>query len=190
MPTDNRMEETVPSRRADRGRSGETGTRPPPPRIPTPVWVFAFILGILLFAFLSVGMLYLLEGQRGAAGPTPTAIIWTVTPSPPPVASPTPTATEPAVSDEQDIATPTPPVDIRIGGYVQVAGTGVQGLSLRQGPGANYARMDVAAEGEIFVVVEGPQTTAGAPWWRIRDPDNEARVWWAIGNYLQPVVHP
>jgi hypothetical protein len=50
--------------------------------------------------------------------------------------------------------------------------------------------MDVAAEGEVFIIVEGPQTAGGSPWWRIRDPENEERSWWAIGNYLQPVEHP
>jgi uncharacterized protein YraI len=71
-----------------------------------------------------------------------------------------------------------------------VAGTGDYGLSLREGPGANYARVDVAAEGEVFIVVEGPQTAGGSPWWRIRAPENEERFWWAIGNYLQPIDHP
>jgi hypothetical protein len=85
---------------------------------------------------------------------------------------------------------PTPASDIAVGGYVQVAGTGGYGLSLREGPGANYARIDVAADGDIFVVVEGPQTTAGSPWWRIRDPDDDDRVFWAIGNYLEPVEQP
>jgi hypothetical protein len=50
--------------------------------------------------------------------------------------------------------------------------------------------MGVATEGEVFIVVEGPQTAGGSPWWRIRDPENEERFWWAIGNYLQPVEHP
>jgi hypothetical protein len=71
-----------------------------------------------------------------------------------------------------------------------VTGTGGYGLSLREGPGENYARRDVAADGEVFIVVEGPQTAAGSPWWRIRDPENEARTWWAIANYLEPTEHP
>ncbi len=190
MSSDNWMEETVPSRPADPGEIGSDGSQSPEGRIPARVWVFAFVAGALLFALFSFWGLYLLQGRQGAAGPTPTAVIWTATPSPIPAASSTPTATDASADEELSPATPTAPSDILIGGYVEVAGTGGHGLSLRQGPGANYPRMDVAAEGEIFVVVEGPQTAAGAPWWRIRDPENEERFWWAIASYLEPVAHP
>ncbi len=192
MPSDNWMEETIPSRRSEAGEGGYGSTGPGRRGVPTRVWVFASVVGIVLFALLSFGGLYLLQSSRGPVGPTPTAIVWTATPSPIPDVSPTPTVTATPVMDEQPEPEPTPTVsaEIQIGGYVQVTGTGAYGLSLRDGPGANYARMDVAADGETFVVVEGPQTVAGEPWWRIRDPDNEARFFWAIGTYLRPVPRP
>jgi len=93
-------------------------------------------------------------------------------------------------TEDAEGATPTAATDITIGGYVEVTGTGGYGLSLREGPGANAARADIAADGEVFIVVEGPQTVAGSPWWKIRDPENEARTWWAVGNYLHPIDHP
>ena len=93
-------------------------------------------------------------------------------------------------TEDGDSATPSPSEEIAVGTYVQVAGTDGYGLSLREGPGANYTRMDIAADGEVFLVVDGPQVTAGSPWWEIRDPDNEERTWWAVANYLQPVEHP
>lgn len=189
MPSDNWMDETVPNRRADAGNIAADDNHSSDTRIPTRVWVFAFVAGGLLFALFTFWGLYLLQGRGGAApGPTPTAVIWTATPSPIPAATLTPT--EAPAQEEPSPTMPPPPGDILIGGYVEVSGTGGQGLSLRQGPGANYARMDVAAEGEVFVVVEGPQTAAGAPWWRIRDPENEERFWWAIGSYLNPVPRP
>ena len=192
MPSDNWMEETIPSRRSDAGQGGYGEIGKGPRGVPTRVWVFASVVGIVLFALLSFGGLYLLQSSRGPVGPTPTAIVWTATPSPIPDVSPTPTVTATPVMEEQPEPEPTPTVsaEIQIGGYVQVTGTGAYGLSLRDGPGANYARMDVAADGETFVVVEGPQTVAGEPWWRIRDPDNEARFFWAIGTYLRPVPRP
>lgn len=158
--------------------------------IPPRVWAFAIIAAILLFALFGLWALYLFPGRLGAEGPTPTAIIWTATPSPTLLASPTPTPTEPAPTESPDGATPTASAGITIGGYVEVTGTGSYGLSLREGPGANATRVDVAAEGEVFIVVEGPETVAGSPWWRIRDPENEERTWWAIGNYLKPIEHP
>lgn len=192
MPSDNWMEETIPSQRTEAGDGEYRGTRPGPPGVPTRIYVFASLVGIVLFALLSFGGLYLLQSSRGPVGPTPTAIVWTATPSPIPEVSPTPTVTETPVTDEQPEPEPTPTVsaEIQIGGYVQVTGTGAYGLSLRDGPGANYARMDVAAEAETFVIVEGPETVAGEPWWRIRDPDDETRFFWAIGTYLQPIPRP
>lgn len=184
------MEETVPSPRADRSSNAEETDQPSLTQIPTRVWFFALIAGILLFALFSLWGLYLFQGSLGASGPTPTAIIWTATPTPVPAATPTPTPTQTPTGEEPSGATPTPSSDISIGGYVQVEGTSGYGLSLREGPGANYARVDVAAEGEVFIVVEGPQTAAGSPWWRIRAPENEERFWWAVGNYLQPIDHP
>jgi hypothetical protein len=156
--------------------------------IPPRVWVFAFVAAILLFALFGLWGLYLFRGRLGAGEPTPTAIIWTPTPPPTTAASPTPP--ESVAAEEPGAATPTAPADVTIGGYVEVTGTDGYGLSLREGPGENSARMGIANEGEVFVVVDGPQTAAGSPWWRIRDPENEDRTWWAIGNYLQPVEHP
>jgi hypothetical protein len=190
MPDDNWMDETVPSGRVDRANGRATEGRSTVSQIPPRVWAFAFVAAILLFALFGLWALYLFRGRFSAPGPTPTAIIWTPTPSPTPAITDTPTPTGTAASETPNEATPTASADITIGGYVTVVGTAGYGLSLREGPGANYARMDVAAEEEVFIVVEGPQTAGGSPWWRIRDPDNEERTWWAIGNYLQPVEHP
>lgn len=187
------MDETIRSPRSRRRRSaggGGANWSEIPPR----VWAFALVAAILLFALFGFWALYLFRGSFGAQGPTPTAIIWTPTPTATPIATLTPTPTE-ATDEDGDgdgegAATPTVSPDIAIGRYVQVSGTGGYGLSLREGPGANYTRVDVAAEGEVFIVVEGPHTTAGSPWWRIRDPENEQRVWWVVGNYLEPVEQP
>jgi hypothetical protein len=190
MPSDNWSDETVPSRHADRGSRGRPIAASSLARIPARVWVFAFFAAILLFALCGFWGLYLFRGRFGAQSPTPTAIIWTPTPSPSPAATISPAPTETASADEPADATPTPSGEIAIGNYVQIAGTGGYGLSLRSGPGENYARMDVASDGETFIVLEGPTTAGGSPWWKIRDPENEERAWWAIANYLKPVEHP
>ncbi|MGD8996721.1 MAG: SH3 domain-containing protein [Anaerolineae bacterium] len=190
MPRDDWIDDTVPSRRADReGRRG-----PPAPsslaQIPARVWVFALFAAILLSALCGFWGLYLFRGRFAPQSPTPTAIIWTPTASPSPAATPSLTPTETTPVDELPDPTPTTSPEIAIGHYVEIAGTDGYGLSLRSGPGANYARMDVASEGETFIVVEGPTTAGGSPWWKIRDPENEERAYWAIGNYLRPVDHP
>ena len=91
---------------------------------------------------------------------------------------------------ESEEPTPTISPDVAIGRYVKVVGTGGYGLSLRSGPGENYTRMDVAAEGEVFIIVDGPTVSAGAEWWKIQDRENLEREWWAVGNFLEPVDHP
>lgn len=190
MSSDKWMDETLPSGGSDPGGDGREKDASSVSQIPLHVWAFAFVAAILLFALFGFWALYLFRGQLGAQGPTPTAIIWTPTPSPIPAVSPTPTPTEPPATEESDGGTPTASPDIAIGGYVKVTGTAGYGLSLREGPGATYTRVDIAAEDEVFVVVDGPQTVTGSPWWKLRDPKNEARTWWAIGNYLQPIEQP
>ncbi len=183
------MDDTVRSPRPSTAGSGGLGGGNWS-EIPARVWIFAVIAAALLFALFGFWALYLFRGRLGAAGPTPTAIIWTPTASPPPTATPPPAGIESGNGDAGTGATPTPSEEIAVGTYVEVAGTGGYGLSLREGPGANYTRLSIAADGETFLVIDGPQMSAGSPWWEIRDPDDEAQTWWAVGNYLNPVARP
>jgi hypothetical protein len=172
------MEDTVPSPSAGLAYAPSS-----PAAIPAYVWALGFIVVMLVLMVLGLWALYVLRGSAAIGGPTPTPIIWTPTPAPA-------TATPTAPPTETAEPTPTASPDIAIGRYVQVAGTGGYGLNLRAGPGANYARMDIALEGEVFIVVEGPTVVGGSSWWKIRDADNPQREWWAVGNFLQPIPPP
>ena len=180
LHSDDWTDETIPTRhvRPDSQDSAEAGGVART-RIPVLVWLLGGAVVVLMLVVGGLWALYLLRGQMASAGPTPTPIIWTPTSAPTSLPTSTPT-------DE-----PTPPVspDIAIGRYVRVTGTEGYGLSLREGPGENYTRMDVAAEGDVFIVVNGPTVVAGSEWWEVRDPENEERQWWAIGNFLEPVEH-
>jgi hypothetical protein len=101
-----------------------------------------------------------------------------------------PATATPTPEPQPDEIAPTVSPDIVIGGYVQVTGTGGSGLNLRQGPGANYPRKGVALEGEVFVVSAGPTDAADVQWWKIRDPRDAERDWWAAANFLEPVPPP
>lgn len=191
MYDDDWMDETIPTRGAEPAHQDEERASQPGIRsVPTRVWVLGLLVALVAGAIAVLWGLYFFRGRFTAGRPTPTAIIWTPTPSPVPTASPSSTPTEPPSGEETGEATPTASPDIAIGRYVQVKGTGGYGLSLREGPGTNYTRQDVAAEEEVFIVVEGPTTADGSEWWRIRDPEDEGRAWWAIANYLEPVEHP
>jgi hypothetical protein len=178
----NWMEGTVPSpRTAGVGAPGEGGSGLG--GIPARIWVLGALVGVVAVAVVALWAVYLLRGQSPSGGPTPAPIIWTPTPaptSPPPTPVPTETAAPP----------PTASPDIAIGVYVRVTGTGDVGLSLREGPGPTYPRVDIALEGEVFIVVDGPKPAGGYDWWKVRDPDNAEREWWGAGNFLEPVAHP
>jgi hypothetical protein len=175
---DDWTDETVSGRRTGPVHEGAGDrSRSEMAAVPTYVWVLGILVVLMLAVICGLWGVYLLRGQLGIGGPTPTPVIWTPTAAPSATLSPTATAGPP----------PTLSPEVSIGRYVRVAGTEGLGLSLRSGPGESYVRMDVALEGEVFVVVEGPSVIAGSPWFKIRDPDNVEREWWAVGNYLQPV---
>lgn len=186
MRRDDRTEDTIPSQRIVRGHRG-TRSDPGPARRPIPI--FAWVMGLVVVALMLVvcGLwgLYLFRGgipDRG--GPSPTPIIVTASPALSAAATMTPAPTETA----EPVPTLSP--DIAIGRYVQVTGTEGYGLSLRAGPGESYTRVDVALDGQVFIIVEGPVHAGDSAWWKIRDPDDSDREWWAVGNFLEPVEHP
>ena len=180
MSNDDWMDKTIPTPRVrPDGDGGGGGGRA---AIPIGVWILGGIVALLVLAVCGLWALYLLRGQAGSGGATPTPIIWTPTAAPTVVVTPTPT----------EVVEPTPTIspDVAIGRYVRVVGTGGYGLSLRAGAGENYTRMDVAQEGETFIVVDGPTVSGGSEWWKIQDRENVEREWWAVGNFLEPVDHP
>lgn len=185
MRRDDWMDETVPSRRVRPDHSeAEDGVQAGMAAIPARVWMLGCLVVLLSLVVCGLWALYLLRGRIASGSPTPTPIIWTPTSVPSLTASPTARPAEMAES------TPTISPDIAIGRHVRVAGTGGYGLSLRSGPGENYTRVDVALEGEVFIVVDGPTVSGGSEWWEIRDHANEEREWWAVGNFLEPVARP
>ena len=138
---------------------------------------FLTLLGGVIVVAL-VGLWLFATTPSPPPGPHPTAIVWTATPTPTPTNPPTPTPTAIPV-------TPRPPTDIAIGEMVEVTGTGGAGLSLRAGAARDADRLDVALEGESFLVISGPIEADDLTWWRLRDPDDPQREGWAAANYLR-----
>jgi len=155
-------------------------------RLRVGIWFLVFLVLVLAVAIAMLWGFYVLRGQWASTGPTPTYIIWTPSPAPTSLASPTPDA--PATSSVEEMPTVSP--GMSVGTYVRVKGTGGSGLNLRSAPGETAARMDVALEGEIFVIVGGPTVAGGTEWWQLQDPDAPTRRWWAAANFLDPVEQP
>lgn len=150
------------------------------------VIVGALLVGCLLFAA-AAGLVYATRPApepKGAAtavvyvlaAPTPTAVLPTPTPEP------TPTATSPVPAP--------PPGMIAVGAYVQITGTGGDGLRLRADPGLNGEIRLLGIEAEVFQVIDGPRDADGYTWWQLVAPADERRKGWAVANYLAVIQNP
>jgi hypothetical protein len=152
-------------------------------------WVFggAIIIAVLLLAA-TLGLLWYTRPQA-VASRLPTAVLnvipaATSTPIPPtptPLQSPTPTLPVPP--------SPQPGV-ISIDAYVQISGTGGDGLRLRTDPGLDGEVRLLGAEAEVFVVKDGPKDVDGYTWWYLVGPYDPSRRGWAVSNYLAVVQNP
>lgn len=80
------------------------------------------------------------------------------------------------------------PGTIGIGGYVQVFGTDGTSLNIRTAPNLNGTVVFQALDGELFVVMDGPQTNDGYTWWQISSSVDSSRDGWAVDNYLAPIT--
>ena len=88
--------------------------------------------------------------------------------------------------------TPTPQIstasEFPIGSFVQITGTGGNGLRLRANPGTDSSVNFVAAESEVFKVVAGPVESGSYNWWQLVAPYDNSRQGWAAGEYLVSVT--
>jgi hypothetical protein len=150
------------------------------------------ILGSLFFGvFLLVLLILLLVFTRPApvtASLPPTALVTvisqpTATPDPP---TPTPPSQETPTPSE---APPPEPGDIALGSFVQIAGTGGDGLRLRVEPGLDNQVRLLGLEAEVFQVLDGPREADGFTWWYLVAPFDESQNGWAVSNYLSVTTH-
>jgi hypothetical protein len=152
------------------------------------LWVVG---GAVVFAGLLLVTVYLVvvltrPGPGPAAPVTPVMIV-----------IPAPSATLPLPSPTPDLSTPTPSVPpppppgvLAIGAYVQITGTGGDGLRVRAEPGLQGEVRFLAMEAEVFQVKDGPQEVDGYSWWYLEAPAEDLRQGWAVSNFLGVVQNP
>jgi hypothetical protein len=167
------------------------------------VWVLVGALaGLLVIGLIGLGVVNILRKQ--AITPTPEVIPGLaptqpiveattttsapdVTPTLPPVVTLEPTATPiPSATP-----VPTPPNELAKGVYAQVIGTEGAGVSLRAGPGTNNARLDVAPEESVVLILDGPRADENQEefvWWFVRGPNGAEG--WAAQDFLEPTLPP
>ena len=137
----------------------------------------ALLLGSIILVALAGGWL-LTKGAPRPSGPRPTAIVWTATPTPTPTATPTSTP----------LPTPTLPLspeEVGVGVQVSVIGTGAAGLSIRATASTTAERLHIAAEGERFLVIDGPTSAEDFIWWQVRHIARPEQQGWVVQDYLQ-----
>jgi hypothetical protein len=153
-------------------------------------WVLAGTAAIAL-GLLCVSLVLLLVVRPDAVPTSPaTAVLYVIpflSPTPPPAtATPTPTQQGP----EGSLPPSPPPGEISVGSYVQISGTGGDGLRLRTEPGLEGEIKFLGLESEIFLVKAGPMPVDGYTWWFLIAPYDEAVQGWAVSNYLKIVENP
>jgi hypothetical protein len=152
-------------------------------------WVVggAILLGVSLLC----GLLLLLMGTRpGPEAAAPATAIVNVIPLPtatpiPPTPTPTPeglpTSVVPPGQGSENFA---------VGAFVQVTGTGGDGLRLRAEPGLNGEVRFLGLESEVFQVKDGPRQVDDYTWWFLVAPYDESVQGWAVGNFLALAQNP
>lgn len=111
--------------------------------------------------------------------PVPTATQAVITPT---------TLTEPT-PDSSALPSP-PPGEISVGAFVQVSGTGGDGLRLRAEPSLDGEVRFLGLESEVFRVEDGPEEVDGYTWWYMVAPYDDSVNGWGVSNFLAVVQNP
>lgn len=107
------------------------------------------------------------------------------------IPAPTHTPNVTVVPTNDPLITPTLAANtIGISGYVQISGTGNDGLRIRSAPGLNTETVFRGEEAEVFVVKDGPQSADGYTWWYLVAPYDETRAGWAAADFLAVIPSP
>jgi hypothetical protein len=80
--------------------------------------------------------------------------------------------------------------ELVVGAYVQITGTGGDGLRLRADPGLEGTVRFLAIDGEVFQVMDGPRQADGYSWWLLQAPYDPNVAGWAVDNFFVVVQNP
>jgi len=152
--------------------------------------VIVTIVSLVIALAIANALLYRPPLATAPAGPT--LIILTAPPSAVPSATavlPTPSVIPtftPIPTPDQAVAPPEITVDF----YAVVANTERAGANLRGGPSTENALITVVDEGELVLVIGGPEPDEpnNRVWWQIEQADGTQG--WVVGDYLLPAAAP
>jgi len=147
----------------------------------------AIVFGVGVFAVL-VGILWTSKAKSITQVPATAILNIIEAPTETPLSPITTQTPTPSPTTSQQV--PPPSGDIAIGNYVQVSGTGGDGLRLHNTAGVSSKVNHIAIEAELFLVKDGPVDADGYTWWELQDPYTDSVVGWGVGNYLIVVQNP
>lgn len=107
-----------------------------------------------------------------------------------PSETPTVAAPTPAAETAPTELLPSAPGNIVLEAYVQVIGTGGDGLRMRSSPSLDGDIQFLGLESEVLQVKDGPRQADGYTWWFLVAPYDPQVKGWAVANYLQVVQNP
>jgi len=144
-------------------------------------WVL--IGGVLIFTIIGsmVWLIMLIFQPENVKTENPTAVVMIIA---------APTSTLYGVVAKSSTPTLQSLNGIQQGVYVQISGTGSDGLKLRAGPGKDYSAHFIGMDAEVFLINDGPVITDGYTWWHLVAPYDQTRNGWAVSEFLQLVATP
>jgi hypothetical protein len=150
------------------------------------------LIGAIVIAFilLAISLALLMITRPSPSALIPATAMVTVIPAPTAVPPTFTLEARPTPSPTSALPPSPPPGEIATGAYVQITGTGGDGLRLRTDPGLNADVRILGAEAEVFLVQDGPRQVDGYTWWYLVGPYDSTRRGWAVSNYLAVVQNP
>jgi len=154
------------------------------------IWMILGAILIALCLFCAVLSLVWFARSNASQANSATAVFYVIpyhtsTPAP---ATPSPAPT--GVINNDSLPPSPPPGEIAAGAYVQVTGTGGDGVRMRSQAGLEAEIKFLGLESEVFQVVDGPVLMDGYTWWLLVAPYDENVRGWAVSNYLKVVQNP
>lgn len=153
-----------------------------------PLVVGGAILIALVLAGITLLVLMAVRPEPAPASPATAALTVIPAPSPTPL-PPTPTLVITPTATLNVPPSPAPGV-LATGAFVQISGTGGDGLRLRTDPGLQGEVRILGAEAEVFQIKDGPRDVDGFTWWYLEGVYDPTRRGWAVANYLTVVQNP
>lgn len=149
------------------------------------VLIISIGLAVFLLAAIFVILWSSLTAQGGVVAPT---AILTVIPAPTATQTPAPVVISLTPSVTPTLNLSVNGGSIQVDDYVQISGTGGDGLRLRGGPGTEYEPIFLGREAEVFKVTDGPKEGSGYTWYYLVAPYDTGRSGWAVADFLQVVA--